>query len=196
MVDAMLYDEHHMNIDLTGVRVAALIAEGFEQVEFTSPRDALVGAGATVRIVSPEKGEVCGFNHHDRADRFPVDVALEAAKATDFDALLLPGGALNPDALRMLPAAVAFVRAFVDARKPVAAICHAPWTLVEADAVRGRTLTSWPSIATDLRNAGATWVDRDVVVDGLLVTSRKPDDLPAFEAKMLEVFASAKAGVT
>ena len=178
--------------ELKGLRIAALVAEGFEQVELTGPRAALVAAGATVSLVSPEAGMVQGFNHHDRADTFTVDVALDAAKPDDYDALLLPGGALNPDTLRTLPKAVAFVKSFFTSRKPVAAICHASWTLVEADVVRGRTLTSWPSVATDLRNAGATWVDREVVVDGNLVTSRKPDDIPAFNAKMVELFASMR----
>ncbi len=177
---------------LQGLRIAALAAEGFEQVELTGPRDAFVAAGATVTLVSPEAGEVQGFNHHDRAVKFAVDCPLDAADASQFDALLLPGGALNPDALRMQPKAVAFVKAFFDARKPVAAICHAAWTLVEAGVVRGRTMTSWPSIATDLRNAGATWVDREVVVDGNLVTSRKPGDIAAFNAKAIELFASSK----
>ncbi len=175
--------------EVKGLRIAALAAEGFEQVEYTGPRDAFVAAGATVTLVSPESGEVQGFNHHDRAEKFPVDCPLDAADASQFDALLLPGGALNPDALRMLPKAVTFVKAFFDARKPVAAICHASWTLIEADVVRGRTVTSWPSIATDLRNAGATWVDREVVVDDNLVTSRKPDDIPSFNAKAIELFA-------
>ncbi len=178
--------------ELNGLRVAALVAEGFEQVELTGPRDALVAAGATVTLVSPEKGKVQGFNHHDRADIFPVDAALDSVRPTDFDALLLPGGALNPDTLRTIPEAVAFVKSFFDERKPVAAICHASWTLIEADVVRGRTLTSWPSVATDLRNAGAKWVDREVVVDEHLVTSRKPDDIPAFNAKMIEIFAKAR----
>lgn len=181
-----------MSNELKGLRVAALVAEGFEQVELTGPREALVAAGATVVLVSPESGTVQGFNHHDRADTFPVDAVLDTVRATDFDALLLPGGALNPDTLRTIPKAVAFVKSFFDERKPVAAICHASWTLVEADVVAGRTMTSWPSIATDLRNAGATWVDREVVVDEHLVTSRKPDDIPAFNAKMVEIFATAR----
>ena len=176
---------------LGGKRVAILVAEGFEQVEMTEPRLALQAAGASVDIVSPEKGTVLGFNHLDKADSFKVDIPLDQADAGDYDALMLPGGVANPDKLRTLPKAVAFVRAFFDAGKPVAAICHAPWSLIEADVVRGRTLTSWPSLKTDLENAGAEWVDRDVVVDGQLVTSRKPDDLPAFNPKMTELFSRA-----
>jgi protease I len=179
------------NQSLSGKRVAILVAEGFEQVEMTEPRLALQAAGASVDIVSPEKGTVLGFNHLDKADSFKVDVPLDQADASDYDALMLPGGVANPDKLRTLPKAVAFVRAFFDAGKSVAAICHAPWSLIEADVVRGRTLTSWPSLKTDLENAGAEWVDRDVVVDGQLVTSRKPDDLPAFNPKMTELFARA-----
>jgi protease I len=182
-------------IDLTGRTVAILVAEGFEQVELTKPRKALQDAGARTVIISPESGKVLGFNHHDKGETFPVDVALDDAKPSDYDALLLPGGAMNPDALRTMPKAVSFVKAFFEADKPVAAICHAPWTLIEAKVVEGRTLTSWPSIQTDARNAGANWVDREVVVDGNLVTSRKPDDIPAFNEQMLELFAGAKAPV-
>ena len=176
---------------LSRKRVAILVAEGFEQVEMTEPRLALQAAGARVDIVSPEKGTVLGFNHLDKADSFKVDIPLDQADAGDYDALMLPGGVANPDKLRTLPKAVAFVRAFFDAGKPVAAICHAPWSLIEADVVRGRTLTSGPSLKTDLENAGAEWVDREVVVDGQLVTSRKPDDLPAFNPKMTELFSRA-----
>jgi protease I len=179
--------------DLSGRKVAILVAEGFEQVEMTEPRKALQDAGAQTVIVSPEKNAVVAFKHHDKADRFAVDVPLDEADPDDFDALLLPGGALNPDALRTLPKAVAFVKAFFDEDKPVAAICHAPWILIEADVVDGRTLTSWPSLQTDARNAGADWVDREVVVDGNLVTSRKPDDIPAFNEKMLVLFAKQRA---
>jgi protease I len=180
------------NIDLTGLTVAILVAEGFEQVEMTEPRKALQDAGAKTVLISPETGNVLAFNHHDKGESFPVDLALDKAKPSDYDALLLPGGALNPDMLRTLPKAVGFVEAFFEADKPVAAICHASWTLIEADVVRGRTLTSWPSIATDLRNAGADWVDREVVVDDNLVTSRKPDDIPVFNKEMLALFASAR----
>jgi protease I len=182
-----------MGETLKGKKVAILVAnEGIEQVELTEPREALRGAGATVELLAPESGEAQAFNHLDKADSFPVDRPVGDASAADYDALMLPGGVANPDNLRMHPEAVAFVRAFFDAGKPVAAICHAPWTLVEADVVRGRTLTSWPSVQTDLRNAGATWVDEEVVVDAgppTLVTSRKPDDLEAFNAKMIEEFA-------
>jgi protease I len=175
---------------LNGKKVAILVAnEGIEQVELTEPRKALEAAGATVELLAPESGEAQAFNHLDKADSFPVDRAVGDASAGDYDALMLPGGVANPDNLRMHADAVAFVRAFFDAGKPVAAICHAPWTLVEADVLRGRTITSWPSLQTDVRNAGGTWVDEQVVVDEGLVTSRKPDDLEAFNAKMVEEFA-------
>jgi protease I len=175
---------------LKGKKVAILVAnEGIEQVELTEPLNALKGAGATVELLAPEPGDAQAFDHLDKADSFPVDRAVGDASAEDYHALMLPGGVANPDNLRTHPEAVALVRAFFDAGKPVAAICHAPWTLIEADVVRGRTLTSWPSLQTDLRNAGATWVDEEVVVDEGLVTSRKPDDLKAFNAKMIEEFA-------
>jgi protease I len=179
------------DLALKGVRVAILVTDGFEQAEMSRPREALDRAGATTRIVSPKKGQVRGWNHHDPADAFPVDVELAQADAKEFDALLLPGGVVNPDALRIDARAVAFVRAFVDAAKPVAAICHGPWTLIEASGVRGRRMTSWPSLQSDLTNAGAKWVDQPVVVDGPLVTSRKPDDIPEFNREMLKLFASA-----
>jgi protease I len=176
--------------ELNDKRVAILVAtEGIEQVELVEPRKALEDAGASVDLLSTETGEAQAFNHLDKADTFPIDRAVGDADAGDYDALMLPGGVANPDNLRMHADAVAFVRAFFDAGKPVAAICHAPWTLIEADVVRGRTVTSWPSLQTDLRNAGATWVDEEVHVDQGLVTSRKPDDIPAFNAKMLEEFA-------
>lgn len=175
--------------ELDGTRVAVLVAEGFEQVEMQKPMEALKKAGAEPRIVSPAQGKVQGWNHFDKADKFNVDVALDDADANDFDALLLPGGVANPDQLRMKPKAVAFVKAFMDAGKPVAVICHGSWTLIEADAVRGRRMTSWPSLKKDLQNAGAEWVDEEVVVDQGLVSSRKPQDLPAFCAKMVEEFA-------
>jgi protease I len=179
--------------ELKGKKVAILVAnEGIEQVELTEPRQALEQAGATVELLAPEATEAQAFNHLDKADAFPVDRAVGDAHAGDYDALMLPGGVANPDNLRTHPEAVAFVRAFFDAGKPVAAICHAPWALVEADVVRGRTLTSWPSLQTDIRNAGGTWVDQQVCVDAGLVTSRKPDDLPAFNAKMVEEFAEGK----
>jgi protease I len=178
---------------LKGKNVAILVAnEGIEQVELTEPRKALEEAGATVELLAPEAGEAQAFNHLDKADSFPVDRVVGDADASDYDALMLPGGVANPDNLRTHPEAVAFVRAFFDAGKPVAAICHAPWTLVEADVLKGRTITSWPSLQTDVRNAGATWVDEEVVVDEGLVTSRKPDDIPAFNAKMVEEIAEGK----
>jgi protease I len=178
-----------MTESLAGKKVAILVAEGFEQIEMTAPRNALQAAGAKTEIVSPEKGEVKGWNHHEAADAFKIDVKLEDADADDYDALLLPGGVMNPDALRKLPEAVEFVRAFFEAGKPVAAICHGPQVLIEADVVRGRTMTSFASIKTDLINAGAHWVDEPVVTDQGLVTSRSPDDLPYFNEKMVEEFA-------
>jgi protease I len=174
---------------LSGRKVAILAAEGFEEAELIEPKKALEAAGAEARVVSPAQGEVQGWRHFDKGQRVKVDVPLDQADAADFDALMLPGGVANPDQLRTMPKAVQFVRAFFEAGKPVAAICHGPWTLVEAGVVRGRTLTSWPSLKTDLTNAGATWVDREVCVDQGLVSSRKPDDLPAFNRKMIEEFA-------
>ena len=175
---------------LNDKKVAILVAnEGIEQVELTEPRKALEEAGATVELLAPEAGEAQAFNHLDKADAFPVDRPWATPTAADYDALMLPGGVANPDNLRTHPEAVAFVRAFFDAGKPVAAICHAPWTLIEAGVLEGRTITSWPSLQTDIRNAGGTWVDEEVVVDEGLVTSRKPDDLAAFNAKMVEEIA-------
>lgn len=181
-----------MTQDLNGLKVAILVAEGFEQVELTEPKKALEAAGAQTQIVSPAKGRVQGWNHFEKGDRFPVEVPLEQANSREFDALLLPGGVANPDQLRIIPKAVQFVREFFDAGKPVASICHGPWTLIEADVVRGRTITSWPSLKTDLKNAGANWVYREVVTDNGLVTSRKPDDIPAFNGKTIEEFAEGK----
>jgi protease I len=178
-----------MSKELKGKRVAILITDGFEQVEMTKPREALDDAGAETEIVSPVSGKVQGWNHDEKGDKFKVDVGLDSAKADDYDALLLPGGVMNPDQLRMIPAAVNFAKSFFAAGKPLAAICHGPWLLVEADVVRGRAVTSWPSLKTDLKNAGANWVDREVVTDRGLVTSRKPDDIPAFNKKMIEEFA-------
>jgi protease I len=175
---------------LQGMRVAALVANDFEQIELTDPLRALHEAGAQVDIVSPEKGEVRGLNHDQPGDWFPVDVQLDDADPTDYDALLLPGGALNPDTLRGLPAARVFVTAFDAEEKPIAIICHAPWTLVSAKLVRGRTLTSWPNIQDDITNAGGNWVDREVVVDGNWVTSRMPQDLPAFDREMINLYAT------
>lgn len=181
-----------MTQKLNGLKVAILVTDGFEQVELTEPKKALEEAGAETQIVSPEKGRVEGWNHFDAGDMFTVDVALDEADAGGYDALLLPGGVANPDQLRMNPKAVEFVKAFFDAGKPIAAICHGPWTLIEAGAVKGRTLTSWPSLKTDLRNAGAEWVDEEVVADNGLVTSRKPQDIPAFNQKMIEEFAEGR----
>jgi len=175
---------------LDGMKVAILVSDGFEQVEMTEPRKALDHAGAQTLIVSPVEGRVRGWNHHDPADSFEVDVPLQGAKPEDFDALLLPGGVVNPDTLRIDEKAVAFVRAFVEAGKPIAAICHGPWTLIDAGGVKGRKMTSWPSLQADLKNAGANWSDKEVVVDQSLVTSRKPDDLPAFNRKIVEEFAA------
>jgi protease I len=179
---------------LDGKRVAILVAEGFEQSEMTGPRKALDEAGAQTRLVSPSQGEVQGWNHFDKGDRFTVDVPLEQARAEDFDALVLPGGVANPDQLRTMPKAVAFARSFFDAGKPIGVICHGPWTLIEAGVVEGRTMTSWPSLKTDLENAGAKWVDQEVVVDRGLVSSRKPNDLPAFNRKIVEEFAEGSHG--
>jgi protease I len=180
---------------LDGREIAFLVAnEGIEQVELTEPWRAVAEAGGRPVLVAPDAGEVQAFNHLDKGDRFPVDVTVDSADAGRFAGLVLPGGVANPDQLRTRPEAVAFARSFFDAGKPVAAICHAPWTLVEADVVRGRTVTSWPSLQTDLRNAGATWVDERVVHDtagsNVLVTSRKPDDLPAFCEETVKAFAS------
>ena len=176
---------------LNGRTVAFLVAaEGIEQVELTEPWKAVQEAGATPRLVSPEAGSVQAFNHLDRTDTFDVDVTVADADVADFDALVLPGGVANPDALRTDSDAVSFVRDFVASGKPVAAICHAAWSLVEADAVRGRTVTSWPSLQTDIRNAGGTWVDEEVVVDGNLITSRNPDDLPAFTKTLVDRLGS------
>jgi protease I len=177
---------------LNGKKVAILVADGFEQVELTEPKKALEQAGAETRIVSPSKGKVKGWQHTEWGDELPVDVPLGQARADEFDALLLPGGVMNPDHLRRKPEVQRFVKAFFDAGKPVAAICHGPWTLIDAGVVRGRKMTSYETIQTDLKNAGVDWVDQEVVVDGNLVTSRKPDDIPAFNRAMVELFAKAE----
>ena len=175
---------------LKGKRIAFLTAnEGVEQVELTEPWDAVLAAGGEAELLAPDEGEVQAFNHLDKAERFPVDRTVGDADPGEYDGLVLPGGVANPDELRTRDDAVQFVRAFFAAGKPVGAICHGPWTLVEAGVVRGRTLTSWPSLQTDLRNAGAEWVDEEVHVDQGLVSSRKPDDLEAFNAKIVEEFA-------
>ena len=177
---------------LDGKKVAILIADGFEQVEMTKPRKALQDAGAETKLVSPKSGQVEGMNHADKGDKFDVDLTLDDARPEEFDALMIPGGLMNPDTLRSTPEALDFTRHFFHAGKPVAAICHAPWVLIDAGVVRGRTLTSWPAIKTDVENAGGNWVDKEVVVDNGLVTSRKPDDIPAFNAKMIEEFCEGR----
>ncbi len=176
--------------ELEGKRIAFLVAnEGIEQVELTEPREAVEKAGAETDLIAPEAGEAQAFNHLDKADTFEVDRTADEASAEDYDGLVLPGGVANPDNLRTHPEAVQFARDFFEAGKPVGVICHGPWTLIEAGVVKGRKLTSWPSLQTDIRNAGGEWVDEEVVVDSGLVSSRKPDDLPAFNAKIVEEFA-------
>jgi protease I len=182
-----------MATQLEGKNVAILVENGFEEAELVDPRAALDRAGAKTTVVSPVKDKVRAWKTKDWGKEVKVDLALDDASATQFDALLLPGGVMNPDHLRLNPKAVQLVRAFVTAGKPIAAICHGPWTLIDAGAVRGKRLTSWPSLRTDLENAGATWVDEEVCVDRGLVTSRKPADIPAFDARMIEVFAGGGA---
>jgi protease I len=179
---------------LSGKRIAALVDDGFEQVELVEPKKALEAAGATVEVVSPQKEKVKGWQHTKWGDELRVDRPLEQARETDYDGLLLPGGVMNPDRLRANARAVDFVRGFVQSGKPIAAICHGPWTLIEANGVKGRRVTSWPSLQTDLKNAGAIWVDEPVVVDKGLVTSRKPDDIPKFNEKAIEEFAEGAHG--
>jgi len=179
---------------LTGMKIAVLATDGFEQVELTKPVEALKAAGAKVEVIAPKAGHIQGFNHHDKGDLTTVDRTLADADAGDYAGLVLPGGVINPDALRLEDAAIDFIRSFVDGSKPIAAICHGPWTLINAGGVSGRRMTSWPSLQVDLKNAGAHWVDEKVVVDNGLVTSRKPDDLPAFCAKMIEEFAEGRHG--
>ena len=176
--------------ELQGKRIAFLVAnEGVEQVELTRPWDAVRDAGAETDLIAPQEGEVQAFNHLDKGDTFTADRAVAEADAEDYDGLVLPGGVANPDQLRTVPEAVDFTRSFFEAGKPVGVICHGPWTLVEAGVVEGRTITSWPSLETDIRNAGGNWVDEEVHVDSGLVSSRKPDDLDAFCAKIVEEFA-------
>jgi protease I len=181
-----------MSHELLNKRIAILAADGFEQVELQKPREALDEAGATTNIVSPSSREIQGMHHAEKGDKFQVDVPLKNANPEEYDGLMIPGGLLNPDTLRTDENALKFVRHFFDAGKPVAAICHAAWVLIDAGVVKGRKLTSWPAIKTDVRNAGGNWVDEEVVVDNGLVTSRKPDDIPAFNAKMIEEFAEGK----
>jgi protease I len=177
---------------LQGKRIAFLATDMVEQVEMTEPWKAVTDEGATAELVSLEEGEIQGFNHYDKADKFKVDRTVEEARADDYDALVIPGGVGNPDTMRMDENAVGLVREFFEQGKPVGVICHGPWMLVEAGVVRGRKVTSWPSLRTDIRNAGGNWVDEEVVVDQGLVTSRKPDDLPAFNAKIIEEFSEGR----
>jgi protease I len=180
--------------NLTGTKIAFLVAnEGIEQVELTEPWKAVVDAGAEAELIAPKAGKAQAFDHLDKADTFPVNRTTNEVNPAEYDAVVLPGGGANGDQLRTDEPAVRFVREFMEAEKPVAAICHALWTVVEADAVRGRTLTSWPSLQTDIRNAGGNWVDEEVHVDGRLVTSRKPDDLPAFGSELVRMVADARA---
>jgi protease I len=178
--------------NLDGKMIAILATDGFEQIELTDPLKALKQAGAQVEIVAPHGGTIQGMKHHDKGNKAKVDRTLDEATPDAYSAVVLPGGVANPDALRMSPEAVSFVRHFFDTKKPIAVICHGPWTLIEADAVRGITMTSWPSLKTDLTNAGARWVDQEVVVDQGIVSSRKPDDLAAFCRKMIEEFAEGR----
>ena len=177
---------------LEGKKVAILVANGFEQVEMTKPREALDEAGAETKIVSLKSGQIQGMNHADKGDKFDVDLTVNEARPEEFDALMIPGGLLNPDALRSDEDALEFARNFFREHKPVAAICHGPQVLISADLVRGRKMTSWPAIQVDMRNAGEHWVDEEVVVDNGLVSSRKPDDIPAFNQKMIEEFAEGR----
>jgi protease I len=177
---------------LDGKKVAILVTDGFEQVEMTKPREALEEAGAETKIVSPKSGQIQGMNHANKGDKFDVDIPLDEAQPEEFDAMMIPGGLMNPDELRATPDALEFTKHFFRKGKPVAAICHAPWVLIDAGVVRGRKLTSWEHIQTDVKNAGGNWVNQEVVVDNGLVTSRKPDDIPAFNKKMIEEFCGGK----
>ena len=177
---------------LDGKKVAILVADGFEPVEMAKPREALEEAGAETKIISPKSGQIQGMHHADKGDKFDVDLTLDEAQPEDFDALMIPGGLMNPDSLRSNEDALEFTRHFFEVGKPVAAICHGPWVLIDAGVVRDRTLTSWPAIQTDVKNAGGHWVNEEVVVDNGLVSSRKPDDIPAFNKKMIEEFCEGK----
>jgi protease I len=179
--------------DLEGCTVAVLATDGVELVELTEPVKALKDAGAHVEVVSDKEDEIQAFQHHDKGSKIPVDTPLNEARPEKFDALVLPGGVINPDSLRLVPSAIDFVRHFIDKGKPIAAICHGPWTLIDAGGVQGKMMTSWPSLKADLSNAGAKWVDLPVVTDGVLITSRKPDDLPAFNKAMIESFSHIHA---
>lgn len=189
---ALRKDISRMSDKLKNKRVAILATDGVEQVELIEPKKALEEVGAQTDVISPKDGKIKGWNHTDWGKDIPVDVNLKSADQNNYDALVLPGGVMNPDHLRMEPAAVQFVKSFFESGKPVAAICHGPWLLVEADVVRARKLTSWPSLRTDIRNAGGEWTDQEVVTDHGLVTSRKPADIPAFNRKMIEEFAEGK----
>jgi protease I len=178
--------------DLKKLRVAILATDGVEEPELTEPRKALDQAGARTELLSPKPGQIQAFRHHDKGITIPVDASIDQANADDYDAVLLPGGALNADAMRIVPKVKEFLQAMQKAGKPIAVICHAPWELVSAGLVEGRTLTSWPTLQDDIRNAGGNWVDREVVVDGNWVSSRKPDDIPAFNREMMKLFASRK----
>jgi deglycase len=182
-----------MGQNLNGIRVAILATDGFEQSELFDPRRALDQAGASTEVVSLSRGEIKGWNHKEWGQTIAVDKTVDSVDAKNFDALLLPGGVMNPDTLRMDAKAVAFVKAFFAAKKPVAAICHGPWTIIEAGAAKGRTLTSWPSLKTDIENAGGRWVDQETVVDDNLVTSRNPKDIPAFNREVAKLFATAQS---
>jgi protease I len=179
--------------NLSGVKVAILVTDGFEQVELLEPRDALNHAGAETCVVSPKRDRVRGWNFTDWGNEITVDVPLDQARPQDFDAILLPGGVMSPDKLRMDEKAVAFTQGFIDAGKPVASICHGPWTLIETGKIRGRRMTSWPSLRTDLKNAGAEWVNQEAVVNGNMVTSRMPEDIPAFNREMIHLLGQARA---
>ena len=181
-----------MPSNLNGKKVAILATDGFEQSELMEPRKALDAAGAKTVVVSPKDGQIRGWKNKEWGDSVKVDVPLKQANADDFDALLLPGGVINPDQLRMIPEAVQFVKSFFQSGKPVAAICHGPWSIVEAGEAKGRRLASWPSLKTDIRNAGGQWVDEEAVVDGNVVTARKPDDIPAFNRAMIELISKSK----
>ncbi len=180
---------HDIEQKLTGKKVAILVADGFEQVEMTEPRKALEQAGAKTVIISPVEGKVQGWNRHRCGNKFPVEIPLKKANPKDYHALLLPGGVINPDTLRLEPKAIEFIKQMGLSGKPIAAICHGPWTLINAELVKGKTLTSWPSLQIDLKNAGAQWVDKEVVRDGTLVTSRKPQDILSFNQEMIKLFA-------
>jgi protease I len=182
-----------MSTSLKGKKVAILATNGFEQVELTDPRKNLENAGATVEVLSIKSGEIKGWNHTDWGKTVKVDGVVKDAKPEDYDSLVLPGGQMNPDTLRMDKDAVAFIKGFVETGKPVAAICHGPWTLIEAGHVKGKTITSWPSLRTDLTNAGAHWVDKGVVRDGNIITSRKPDDIPAFSKTLIEAMSAGNS---